>query len=489
MSLSLTTRCILLGLGITACFSPTSVLAQEFNQYNVLFIAIDDLRPELGCFGVDYAQTPHLDSFAARSMRFSRHYVAVPTCGASRYALLTGRSPQSTGITVGNNGFYAQGTELNPQQMPGAQTMPELFRRSGYRTCFLGKLSHTADGKVYAYDGSGDGRPEVPHAWDENLTPLGNWERGWGIFFAYANGRHREDGSGYKPLWEFAVEEDEALPDGQIAAAAMGRLQKFAESGERFFMGVGFFKPHLPFVAPAQDWEAFANAKIPLPPPEKIESPYYSKSNEFYKYDAEHEKTYPLADQAIIRSRRAYLACVRYVDRQVGRVLSRLRKLDLDQNTVVVVWGDHGWHLGEQQIWAKHTPFERAARSVLMISVPGLRTAGKETFSLAESVDIYPTLVELCNPQFRAAQHRLDGRSLVPVLQHERARVREVAVTHWRKAVSIRERNFRLVTAEAQDGTRRHELYDHTINLDSIQNVADRYPDVCARLLRAAGLQ
>ena len=323
----------------------------------------------------------------------------------------------------------------------------------------------------------------MPHAWDQMLTPLGSWERGWGIFFAYANGKHREDGNGYMPLWEFSAEADDELPDGQLATRAMQRLKQYKLDNKRFFMGLGLFKPHLPFVAPRGDWDAFAGQDIPLPRPEKIQSPYFSKSGEFYKYQTEHEKSRPLSDDAIRNSRRAYLACVRYVDRQIGRVLATLRELDLDTSTVVVVWGDHGWHLGEQQIWAKHTPFERANRSVLMISVPNMRTAGKETSSLASSLDIYPTLLEICNPKFRKVQFPLDGRSLVPVLRHERTRVRDVAISYWRKAVSVRDERFRLVTTlRDEEGGRADELYDLSEGPDSVTDLAQQRPDVCQRL-------
>ena len=222
------------------------------NRYNVLLIAIDDLRPELGCYGVQQAQSPHLDRLARESILFDRHYVQVATCGASRYALLTGLSPSSSGVTRSNGAAYAGRSAIRAQPLPGAQTMPELFRRSGYRTICVGKISHTPDGRVFAYNGSGDGRDELPGAWDELPTPFGDWKRGWGIFFAYAGGRHREDGGGHKDLMEFVAEKDDDLPDGMLATTTIDRLQALQKSGKRFLLGVGFFKPHLPFVATAR---------------------------------------------------------------------------------------------------------------------------------------------------------------------------------------------------------------------------------------------
>ena len=464
---------------------PCHAQLPDTNRYNVVFIAVDDLRPELTCFGELHAQTPYLDRFAVRSLRFQRHYVSVPTCGASRYAMLTGRSPASSSA-LRNSAFYAGKTAIDPVEQTGAQTMPELFRRSGYTTTLIGKISHTADGKVFAYDGSGDGRPEMPHAWSETLTPLGDWKRGWGIFFAYANGRHREDGSGIKKLWEFDVEDDDDLPDGLMAATAVERIEKYKANGERFFLGLGFFKPHLPFVATKKDWKAFSETEIPLPPKGKIDSPFFSNSGEFYKYDADHEKTRPLSDDAIRNSKRAYLACVRYVDRQIGRVLTTLQKNDMMRDTIVVIWGDHGWHLGEQEVWAKHTPFERANRSVLMIASPRMRTAGRETFSLASSIDIYPTLVELCRPEFRSTMHKLDGKSLVPILRHERTRVRDYARSYWKNAITVRDERYRLVTNTTRTI---EELYDLKDDPDSTRNLARSDRDTYLRLRRLGGLE
>ena len=411
----------------------------DSNRYNVLFIAIDDLRPELGCYGVSAAQSPNLDRLASQGVLFNRHYVQVPTCGASRYALLTGRSPARSGVTRSNTALYSGPAALKPEPQAGAQTMPELFRRGGYETVLIGKISHTGDGRVFAYDGRGDGRDELPHAWDRLATPLGSWQRGWGIFFAYAGGRHREDGMGHKDLMEFVAEKDDELPDGLMANAAVAELRRLRQEKKRFFMGLGFFKPHLPWVAPKQDWEAFAEVDVGLPEsPEKPDSSYWHRSGEFYKYDMPFEKSQPLPEAGQRQARRAYLACVRYADRQVGKVLAALEELGLAEETIVVVWGDHGWHLGEQQVWGKHTPWERALRSVLLIRAPGVTKGGMRTDALVETLDLYPTLMDLCAPTFRKTQHPLDGKSLRPLLTGERESIREESRSYWGDAVSVR---------------------------------------------------
>ena len=452
---------------------------------NVLFIAIDDLRTELGCYGLDYVDSPHLDQLASEGTLFRNHFVQVATCGASRYALLTGRSPAASGA-LGNGAMYSGRTALKPEQQPGAQSMPELFRRSGYQTVLIGKISHTADGRVYSYNGQGDGRDEVPLAWSEKATPLGPWKRGWGIFFAYANGRHREDGNGHLDLMEFTVEKDNELPDGMMADTAIEKLSELAKSDKPFFMGLGFFKPHLPFVAPRQDWEAIQKRDVPPPPnPEIVDSPHWHKSGEFYKYKSSMKKTHPLSMEDAIMGRRAYLACVRYTDRQVGRVLAALDDAGLADNTIVVVWGDHGWQLGESALWAKHTPFERSNHSTLIIRAPGVSRPGVAVDALAETVDLYPTLVDLCQPSFRQTESPLDGVSLKPLLTGEADSVRDVAISYWRNSVSVRDDSHRLIVSRDKSGNTSHtELYDIRQTPDPVNNIAESKPEIVERLAK-----
>ncbi|MCH9656963.1 MAG: sulfatase [Planctomycetes bacterium] len=452
---------------------------------NVVFIAIDDLRTELGCYGVHSVQSPSLDKLASEGVLFTNHFVQVPTCGASRYALLTGRSPKHSGVTRSNQAFYRGKSALSTKQTPGAQTLPELFRRNGYHTMCIGKISHTADGRVFEYNGSGDGRVELPHAWNELATPFGSWKRGWGIFFAYANGRSREDGSGIRDLMEFTAEKDEDLPDGILAQQAIKKLKELKVRQQPFFMGLGFFKPHLPFVAPRQDWEAMSQANIVLPPhPEKIDSSYWHKSGEFYSYNMEYEKTRPLSPDAQLKTRRAYLACVRYVDRQVGKVLAALDELGLYENTIVVVWGDHGWFLGDTALWAKHAPFERALKSTLIIRAPGVSQAGLKSSALVESIDLYPTLIDLCHPKFSKTEFPLDGLSLKPILTGKKTSVRDVSRSYWRSAVSVRTNTHRLIATYNSGKPKKVELYDISKIPDPVQNLATRKPEIVQEMLK-----
>ena len=401
---------------------------------NVLFIAIDDLRPELGCYGVEHARSPRLDSFAESAMLFENHFVQAPSCGPSRAALLTGRSPARSG-RLGNGSLYGGRNPLAREEQDGAQTMPELFRRNGYRTVFIGKISHTADGRVYAYNGSGDGRDELPNAWDELATPFGPWKRGWGVFFAYADGKHREDGGGHRDLMEFAAEEDDDLPDGLNAQVAAAKLAELAKQGEPFFLGVGFFKPHLPFVATGADRAAYETIDVASPPsPELLEGPYATRSGEFMGYTMPFEKTRPLAAASTLEARRAYLSCVRYVDRQVGVVLDALDEAGLADSTIVVIWGDHGWHLGDSGMWGKHTLLDRSLHSALLVRAPGTTRPGSRCTSIVTTLDLYPTLIDLCALEDRRTSHELDGRTLRPVLDGTSTEVRDVATAFWGKA-------------------------------------------------------
>ncbi len=451
---------------------------------NVLLIAVDDLRPELGCYGAEHAQTPSIDRLAKQSIIFRNHFVQVPTCGASRYALLTGRSPFQSGVTRSNQSMYRGNSALSQKQLPSAQSMPELFRRSGYQTVCIGKISHTADGRVYEYNGSGDGRDEVPHAWDQLATPFGSWGRGWGLFFAYADGRHREDGKGNRDLVEFTAEQDTDLPDGLLAETAIKKLTEFKTSKKPFFLGLGFIKPHLPFVAPRQDWDAFEDTNIPLPPnPLKTSSRHWHKSGEFFKYRFPFDKTPPLSEDKVRYCRRAYLACVRYTDRQVGKVLDALESTGLAENTVVVLWGDHGWNLGDSQMWAKHAPFERAVRSPLLIRVPG-RTSGQFSDALVETLDIYPTLRALCRPSFSKTRFPLDGVNLEPLIEDPDAQVRQAAFSFWGPAITVRTSSHRLVAVKKEKAWKELELYDATTGFDPVENLAGENPEVVREMLK-----
>lgn len=456
---------------------------------NVLLIAVDDLRPWLSCLGAEGVRTPHIDRLAARGTAFARHYAAVPTCGASRYALLTGRHPIRSGVTGGNDVFHAGASALADDGAVGVRSLPEHLRRAGWRTVGLGKVSHTPDGRVFAYDGSGDGRPELPDAWDALPQAHGPWGRGWGAFFAYPDGHHREDGHGHVPLGDFSAVADEDLPDGLLARAAVRQLEQLAVDERPFLLAVGFYKPHLPFVAPAADRAAVDDWDLSPPAhPERPDSAHTSGSGEFFRYTADHGRGPLSADQAL-DARRAYAACLRYVDRQVGRLLDALDALDLADDTVVVLWSDHGWHLGESAQWGKHTPFERALRCPLIVAGPGVPASGAVSRAPVETTDVYPTLLELCglsddDPSL-ATVAPLDGASLVPVLTGTRARLRPGALSCWGRIVSLATADHRLIARRQPDGRLTDvELYALADGEDPLRDLSAGEPALRDALLQ-----
>ncbi len=288
---------------------------------------------------------------------------------------------------------------------------------------------------------------------------------------------------------EFVAERDEDLPDGMNATVAIDKLRELKrrrdENDQPFFMGLGFFKPHMPFVATQADWEAFADVEIPPPPqPARPDSTYWHGSGEFYQYTGQFPMTNPLADEDIMRGRRAYLACVRYTDRQIGKVLAALDELGLAESTIVVVWGDHGWQIGDSAIWGKACLFERSLRSTLMIRAPGVTNPGARCDAVIETLDIFPTIVDLAQPNESETLHPLDGRSMVPLLTGEANTIRDGAISYWKSGVSVRTSTHRLITVPTADGYDRTELYDIRSAADPFENLADDLPELRDKMLK-----
>jgi len=407
---------------------------------NVLFIAIDDLRPELGCFGAKHIHSPHLDALAAGGLRFERQYAQVPTCGASRFSMLTGRRP-SKPMHYGNNAFRTLRNESGEGPLP----MPNSFRHAGYTTVCLGKISHSHDGL------DAKGHQQLPGAWDRTPTQPGVWKDNRYLLHGYAKGGRRT--RDHRPIVEAFDVTDEDYPDGMLAKQAIGELERLSTKAKPFFLAVGFFKPHLPFAAPKRYWDLYDRDKIPLSPhPDKpghlpkvngwVQSGEVTRNYVGAGYEDKH-----WSEAERRRLRHGYFACVSYVDAQVGKVLDALERLGHRDDTIVVVWGDHGWHLGDQALFGKHTTFEAALRSTLILRVPGQKHPGTSTRALVESLDIYPTLAELCGVEFPKG---LSGRSFVRLLDDPTRAHRSRARSWWRRgkrfAVSDRSDTERRVT-------------------------------------------
>ncbi len=462
-----------------ACSQPDN---KDKQQPNVLFIAVDDLRPELGCYGASYIQSPNIDKLAASGALFMNHFVQIPTCGASRYSLLSGMLP----TTKNHLSNEAARTFISGK----AETeQPESFihhlRRNGYYTVGVGKISHYVDGLLYEYEDSVGTEYELPHSWDEMLFNPGKWGTGWNAFFAYADGSNRQSRKRQVKPYECADTGDSGYPDGLTAELALQKLEELARKDQPFFLGVGFFKPHLPFNAPKKYWDLYNEEELPLSPnpfiPENVNKASLHTSGEFNGYllgDEQATLDGPISDAYARKLRHAYFACVSYTDAQVGKLLDQLDKLGLSENTIVVLWGDHGWHLGDQLVWGKHTIFERALKSAFVVRAPGMKP-GSEIEQVVNSVDIYPTLMDLCGVEM---PFPTDGKSVVPLLNDPETAWTNVSYGYFRNGISLRTEQYRL-TKYFRDQMPDIELYDHKTDPNETQNIAGTHPEIVEQLL------
>lgn len=445
---------------------------------NVLFIAVDDLRPELGCYGQTHMVTPNIDSLASQGRVFRNHYVSVPTCGASRYSMMTGLRP--TAATDDNNAFEV-GMPSNQPAEP--ESWADLLRRNGWRTVSLGKVSHEPDGYRWNFPSSYDiGRSsatgaDMPFSWNEILYDFDKWGAQRYPLFAYADGTGRVNG--VSPAWEIGVDDkgrslpDEAYPDGQMAQAAIEKLREFADDGTRFCMAVGFYKPHLPFNAPKAYWDLYNPATLPAPSPlaapAGANSATLANSGEINSYSGG-------GDRAHLRH--AYFACVSYLDAQVGKVLAELDALGLADNTIVILWGDHGWRLNDYGRIGKHALLERALEAPLIIRPPGgLRSetfAGIPAEGVVETLDIYPTIAELCGLTPPAS---VAGSSLVPMIRNPFAPGKNHAYSRWGSLTTIRTPDWRLINTSGD-----YDLYDLSTFRYEVADVSAANPSVVSSL-------
>jgi iduronate 2-sulfatase len=449
-------------------FCPAIVAAQD-TRPNVLLICVDDLRPELKCFGADYIHSPNIDALAARGRVFQRHYVQAPTCGASRYTLLTGRyGPASNGA------LFARARRLSNQEGRVSPSMPAWFRKNGYTTVSVGKVSHHPGGRG-GKDWDDDAQPEMPDSWDRHLLPAGPWQHPRGAMHGLANGEIRKNARDMD-LFQSTAGPDSIYPDGLIVDESLSQLEQLtADKTKPFFLAVGIIRPHLPFGAPARYMQSYKDAVLPpTPHPMKPKGKTtWHGSGEFMKYNR--WKRNPNNDaEFAIAVRKHYAACVSYADAQVGRVLARLDETGQRDNTIVVLWGDHGWHLGEHSIWGKHSLFEESLRSPLIISHKDLQNAGAQTMAVVETLDIFPTLTALAGiatPDFAA------GVSLEPQLKDPSAPGR-AAVSYKNNVQTIRTKTHRLILHQKGHV----ELYDHQQPDAETKNIASTVPGLVETL-------
>lgn len=449
------------------CFN-TGLLSAAEHKPNVLLICIDDLRPELACYGVSYIHSPHIDNLASKSRIFTRHYVQAPTCGASRYTLLTGRHGGAS-----NGAIFARAGSIKKDPSSVPPSMPAWFKQHGYTTVSVGKVSHHPGGRG-GKDWNDDGQPEMPFSWTRHLMPTGPWQHPRGAMHGLANGEIRKNAK-EMDVYQSTEGPDSIYPDGLTIDESLKQMDLLANNGKPFFLAVGIIRPHLPFGAPAKYMEHYKDVSLPkIPHPEKpAGKTTWHGSGEFMKYNR--WKRNPNTDaEFAIAVRKHYAACVTYADAQVGRLLEKLQKLGQAENTVVVLWGDHGWHLGEHAVWGKHTLFEESLRSPLIIHAPVVKNPGAKTNAIVETLDLFPTLCDLTN---LPKPEKIHGTSLLAQLKDPAEKGR-VAIAYQGSTRTIRTDKYRLISHKGGNV----ELYDHSSPDGETVNLAEKQPELVMTL-------
>lgn len=430
--------------------------AQARKPKNVLFIAVDDLNNRIGCYGDPMVKTPNIDRLARRGVRFDRAYTQFPLCSPSRTSLLTGLRPDSTKVFELTTHFR--------KTVPNVVTLPQHFKQNGYFTARVGKIFH------YGVPGQiGTPGLDDPISWNETVNP---------------KGRDKAEEDKIKNLtpkvplgsalaYLAADGTDEEQTDGLVAKEAIQLLTKHKNesNGEKpFFLAVGFYRPHCPFVAPKKYFDLYPpdQIKLPVEPADDSTDTFrhsYNQTHPPYLWAAEPEKK----REAI----QAYFASITFMDAQLGKVLDALDQLGLTDNTVIVFWSDHGYHLTEHGLWMKQTLYENATRVPLLIVEPNSRVAGKASPRTVELLDLYPTLTELCG---LATPTHLMGESLVPLLRQPTRAWDHPAysqVVRYRSNIvgrSVRTERWRYT--EWNDGAEGAELYDHANDPGEFWNLA-----------------
>lgn len=439
---------ILILLGVASLFiGGHTVNAQDAEKTNVIMVVIDDLRTELGCYGVDAMHSPSIDRFAQKGMLFNHAYAQYPVCNPSRSSFLSGLRPDEVGI-ISN-------TVPLRRVQPNLVTLPQLFRENGYFTAGIGKIFHLsvdhADERALFVD---------PLSWDYFFDALdGTTKTG-----RQGAGRNLTNGKIPWATWQAAAGEDADQPDGINNLEVLKVLE---DNHERpFFIGYGIHKPHDPFIAPKKYFEFYPEGRTQLAEEPEGRSKRIKMAIPNDRIFAE------FTDQERREFKRAYQAGVSFADAQVGKLMDRLDQLELWDSTIVIIMGDHGYHLGEHDWWNKVTVFEDGARAPMLIWVPDALGMGKPTDSLMEFIDLYPTLVDYAG---LAPPHKLSGASLRPVLEDPNVSVKEAAytqVTRGPKVMgrSVRTRRWRYT--EWGEGKHGVELYDHSKDSGEYYNLS-----------------
>lgn len=427
-------------------------------QPNVLFLAVDDLRPELGCYGHQMIKSPNIDKLASEGTIFEKSFCNIPVCGASRASLLTGIRPTRDRFVT----YYTRMTE----DAPGAVTIQKHFKEHGYYAVSLGKIAHHNND-------NGDHWSEKPwHPIDE--VP-GDGPKNWRDYQTEENlkiAASTKDGRAIP--WEAPDIPDNAYFDGKTADKAISEIERLSDGEKPFFIAAGFLKPHLPFNAPKKYWDLYDADKITLPDnyyrPENSPDAAFHNFGELRGYESVPPKG-PVSDEMARKLIHGYYACVSYTDAQIGRILEALEKSGQADNTIVILWGDHGWNLGEHTLWCKHCNFKTSLRTPMILKAPG-KKAGQRTEALAEFVDIFPTLCDLAG---LPVPGQCQGESLQAVLDNPAIKGKEAVYSQWIKGATVTTQQYAYTEWKHDNGeVYARMLYDHEADPFENENISEK---------------
>ncbi|MEO1011123.1 MAG: sulfatase [Bacteroidota bacterium] len=448
---------------------------------NILMILVDDLKPTLGSYGDPVAVSPNIDRLAESGLRFNRAYVNQAVCGPSRYNLMLGMRSTSSGI-------YGFGRNFR-KTMPEAVTLPQYFKENGYHVESMGKVYHLGHGQ-----GDDELSWSVPSRMDKVIEYIladskeGELTREEAFFEntrMYIDGLPPNKELPRGAAWESPDVLDDAYADGRIAKHAIDRLRKLGKGEKPFMMAIGFARPHLPFSVPKKYWDMYDPAKLPMPEFEEFpeDSPKIAQKKggeitQFFPVPEDKDATY--SEELKRNLIHGYYASVSYMDAQLGKVMDELDRLGLDENTIVLLWGDHGWHLGDHGIWTKHTNYEQPTRIPFLMRVPGVTQKGTITLQFMETVDIYPTLVDLAGLPKPEGIQSLDGISLKPSLSKPSVQLKDHVYHCFKRGgyigEAIRNERYRMVrwtnTNDFDDIA--YELYDFGEDSLETKNIAKK---------------
>ena len=459
-----------------------SVAPPAVAKPNVLMICVDDLKPLLGCYGDKTIKSPNIDRLAARGVVFDRAYCNQAVCAPSRNTLMTGVRPSTLGI-------YDLGTHFR-KAVPDAITLTQHFKQQGWKTEGMGKILHVGHGN--REDAASWSVPHWPAKSIHYALPESRAASGLTREEALFNNKSAQ-GLPRGAAFESAGVPDTAYGDGQLAEEAIRRLQATRTTPEvPFFLAVGFVRPHLPFNAPKKYWDLYDRTAFPLPerrtPPDGAPSYAPQSGGELRQYAGIPEQG-DLPEDLQRTLIHGYHAAVSYMDAQLGKVLDELDRLALTEQTIIVLWGDHGWHLGDHSMWCKHTNYEQATRIPFVIAAPGTAKAGTHSPAMVETVDLFPTLLELAGLPAPAGPLKLEGKSLVPVLRDATASVKDHVLHVYPRGArlgrAIRTATHRLVEWKvpgASPDTAEWELYDYVNDPLETKNLAATQPETVAKL-------